>query len=431
MNNDSDYIRNLLLWLLYEFDPTFSLPSGNGSTSKARLKVSSSEVRLRVTPKVRQEISSELYSAEASVFEVGSDATSMKPTHQKGSEEASSYPSTSSSASLVGALHPRFSVASREAFSQSWRPRGVTFAGADSQTAQSFNFGEIHAVQERFQALLKQRLLLEYENRPPLFPWESELKEYPAEVRDASPVIAISSLWSAHMGALKVPGLLPVSLMNTLLERCQEIARSPIKQGIRLVRAVEDLFPESADMLEPIANMVLVPAYRSSQATQDAVIQELANAAGGYGSALPEQQIALSMLAAQEILGALTFSVGSDKPCEQRSWITALGALELTVCYECSDEKADGLTSSGVTSTELPRTDLPRRELKVLAVLPDGGQVRLCDGSVEKLAARSQPGPLDLALANPVVGKTYVMEVSLQAEVHSLNFAIHIDDAHA
>ncbi len=403
------------MWLLYEFDPTFSLPSGNGSTSEAN-------------------------PTGASVFEVGSDAMSMKPTHQKGSEEASSYPSTFSSALLTGALHPRFSVASREvslAVSSKGKRKDRQLTGdvlsdtfidarridTGSQTAQSFNFGEIHAVQERFQALLKQRLLLEYESRPPLFPWESELSEYPAEVTEAVPAVAISSLWSAHMGALKVPGLLPASLISTLLERCQEIARSPIKQGIRLVRAVEDLFPESTDMLEPIANMVLVPAYRSSQATQDAVIQEIANAAGGYGSALPQQQIALSMLAAQEILGALTFSISADKPCEQRSWITAVGALELTVCYECSDEKANAKADQEASHKA--------SELKVLAVLPDGGQVRLCDGSVEKIATRSQPGPLDLALANPPVGKTYVMEISLQAEVHSLNFAIHIEEAHS
>ena len=384
MNNDSDNIRNLLLWLLREFDPTFSPPSGNGSTLEAN-------------------------STKASLFEVGSDATSMKPANQKGSEEASSYLSTFSSASLTGALQPRFSTASRNASSKDvW-----------SQTAQSFNFGEIHAVQERFQALLKQRLLSEYESRPPLFPWESEVSEYPAEVADGLPAAAISpldssTLWNAHMGALKVPGLLPAALMNTLLERCQKIARSPFKQGVRLVRAVEDLFPESSDMLEPIADMVLVPAYRSGQATQDAVVQQLASAAGGYDSALPEQQIALSMLAAQEILGALTFSVSADNPCLQRSWITTVGALELTVTYEASTPESSASKSS---------------VLKVMALLPDGGEVRLCDGEVEKLAVRSQPGTLDLTLAEPAIGKTYVMEVSLQAEEHSLNFAIYVDEA--
>ena len=100
--------------------------------------------------------------------------------------------------------------------------------------------------------------------------------------------------------------------------------------------------------------------------------------------------------------------MSADQPCVQRSWITTVGALELTVSYEASDESAD---------------------LKVVAVLPDGGQVRLCDGDVEKLAVRSQPGTLDLTLAEPATGKTYVLEVSLQAEEHSLNFAIHVDDA--
>ena len=189
MKNESHNIRNLLLWLFTEFDvldfldsgaleldPTFSLPSGNGSTSKTNL-------------------------TEASLPEVGSDATSMKPAHKQGSEEASSYPSTSSESVQVksseyfqgcppwrqpqdiypayispnalptDAMQPRFSAASRS----------NCLHESLSQTAQSFNFGEIHAVQERFQALLKQRLLSEYENTPPLFPWESEVSEYPAD----------------------------------------------------------------------------------------------------------------------------------------------------------------------------------------------------------------------------------------------------------
>ena len=397
MKNDSDYIRNLRLWLLQTFvgesyigrtcnlsGPTFSLPSGNGSTSEAN-------------------------SNKVSNHEVGSDATSMKPSYQQGSEEvpeiSSSYPSTCASASLqnlfLGAVQPSFSAASRD----------VSPVGTCSQTAQSFNFGEIHAVQERFQALIKQRLLSEYENNPPLFPWESEVSEYPAEVTDYVPAAVAatqSPLWSAHMSALKVPSLLPAALMNTLFARCQEIVTSPIKQGVRLVRAVEDLFPESADMLEPIANMVLVPAYRSGGASLDAdkdvIIQELANAVGGYSSAMPEQQVALSMLAAQEILGALTLSVSVARPFERRSWVTTVGVLELTVGYE-------------------------NDRLSVVAVLPDGGQVRLCDGDVEKQAVRSQPGSLDLTWANPTFEKNYVLEVSLQGEAHALNFVIQTADA--
>ncbi len=403
MKNDADYIRNLLLWLLQTFvgksypgstcnpsGPTFSLPSGNGSTSEAN-------------------------SNKVSDYEVGSDATSMKPPYQQGSEEvpeiSSSYPSTCASALLQdifredlfrGAVQPSFSAASRD----------VSPVDTCSQTAQSFNFGEIHAVQERFQALIKQRLLSEYENNPPLFPWESEVSEYPAEVTDYIPAAAAATtqslLWSAHVSALKVPSLLPAALMNTLFARCQEIVASPIKQGVRLVRAVEDLFPESADMLEPIANMVLVPAYRSGGASIDAdkdvIIQELANAVGGYSSAMPEQQVALSMLAAQEILGALTLSVSADRPFEKRSWVTTVGVLELTVGYK-------------------------NDQLSVVAVLPEGGQVRLCGGDVEKQAVRSQPGSLDLIWVKPTLEKNYVLEVSLQGEAHALSFVIQVANA--
>ncbi len=266
-------------------------------------------------------------------------------------------------------------------------------------------------MQEHFQSLIKQRLLLEYENNPPLFPWESEVSEYPAEVTDYAPAAIAATqslLWGAHMSALKVPSLLPAALMNTLFERCQEIVTAPIKQGVRLVRAVEDLFPESADMLEPIANMVLVPAYRSGSSSldtdKDAIIQELANAVGGYSSAMPEQQVALSMLAAQEILGALTLSVSADRPFEKRSWVTTVGVLELTASYE-------------------------NDQLSVVAVLPEGGQVRLCDGDVEKQAVRSQPGSLDLTWAKPTLEKNYVLEVSLQSEARALNFVIQATDA--
>ena len=375
MNSDSDNIRNLLSWLLKEIDPAFSIPSGNGSTSKAP-------------------------SGEAGIFEVGSDAMSTKPANQSGSESFSSQPSTSARSTSFGISEdvslPRFSAASREGSSG-----GVPFSKADSQTAQSFNFGEIHAVQERFQALLKQRLLAEYENNPPLFPWESEVSEYPAEVADFESEAAISPLWSAHVSDLSVPGLLPKSLLNALFERCQAIACSPAKQGVRLVQAVKELFPEQSDILEPIAKMVLVPAYRSDRSAQAAVIEELANVAGGYDLALPEQQIALSMLAAQEILGALTFSVSAQQPQSTKQWVTPRGTLELAVT--CT---LDYLT--------------------IAAVMPDGGQLRLRDSEVEKQAARSQPGPLDIVWTDAQPNRTYVLEVYFQGEEKPLSLSVYV-----
>ncbi|MGD1897706.1 MAG: hypothetical protein ACFB16_12230 [Phormidesmis sp.] len=291
--------------------------------------------------------------------------------------------------------NPSFSAASRETSDQD----GL------SQTAQSFNFGEIHAVQERYHSLLKQRLHSEFENKLPLFPWETEVCEYPAEIANSAGAasVAPTPLWSTHIGALKVPGLLPQPLLKALFARCEELAKEPFKQGVRLVKAVEEIFPEQGDLLEPIANMVLVPAYRSDSATQDALTQQLAAVAGGYDSALPEQQIALSMLAAQEILGALTLSLSADKTAESRQWLTAYGTLNLSASYQDS-------------------------QLVIAAVLPTGGQVRLWDGDLEKRALRSQPGPLDVVLANPGAHRTYLLEVSLDDESAPLNFAIHLAD---
>jgi len=380
MNSDLVSTRNLLLWLLERFDPTFSIPSGNGSTSAATKE-------------------------EAGSFGVGSDATSSKPPHHQGSELVSepkakaliSHPSTFHSRVVSFTnYNSRFSVASRV----------PSTSGGSSQTAQSFNFGEIHAVQERFHSLLKQRLQSEYENRPPLFPWESELVEYPAEVSDAALVSAVESavtpLWSTHVSDLQVPGLLPQPLLNALFVRCQALACKPIKQGIRLVRAVEDMFPAQPDLLEPIADMVLVPAYRSDSATQTALTQELANIAGGYDLARPEQQIALSMMAAQEILGALTLEISPEKqPEDSRQWLTPRGTLDLKVACVLG-------------------------QLTVAVNLPDGGQVRLWDGDIEKRALRSQPGLLDIVLADPEFDRTYLLEVSLTGDELPLNFAIHL-----
>ena len=255
-------------------------------------------------------------------------------------------------------------------------------------------------MQERFQALLKQRLLSEYENNPPLFPWESEVSEYPAEVADCASADAVVPMWNEHVGTLRVPGLLPSDLVNSLFERCQAMVRSPLKQGVRLVSAVEDMFPDCTDILEPIANMVLVPAYRSGKDTQDKVIQELAGEPGGYEAALPEQKVALSMLAAQEIMSALTFDVSASRPKETRTWVTTVGMLSLTV--DCCDGA-----------------------LNVSASLPKGGQVRLHDDDVEKSAVRSSEGALDLTWGKPDSAKTYTLEVSLHDEVRPLNFVVN------
>jgi len=395
MNIDSDNTQRTLLWLLEKFDPTFSIPSGNRSTSAANLK-------------------------EAGSFGVGSDATSSKPIHQQGSKAAfhtkGLAPNLSTSSRAVSLRHdatspsPRFSVASRD----------IPVQDEFSQTAQSFNFGEIHAVQERFQSLLKQRLLMEYENNPPLFPWENEVSEYPdvADSRSSECIPAtsmsapaMSALWGKHISSLKVPGLLPEPVLSTLFERCQEIARSSSKQGIRLVRAVETLFPEQLDILAPIADMVLVPAYRSDSETQAAVTQELVNVAGEYDSAKPEQQVALSMLAAQEILSALTLSLSETKPYATKDWVTPVGILKLSATYK-----------------QLSNPGMDQKQLTVVAVLPDAGSVRLWDGELEKSARRVRPGAVDVTLIVADSSKPCFLEVALDGDASPLSFSVQLVD---
>ncbi|MEM8503941.1 MAG: hypothetical protein AAF716_12400 [Cyanobacteria bacterium P01_D01_bin.1] len=253
----------------------------------------------------------------------------------------------------------------------------------------------------------------EYEKTPPLFPWESELREYPAEVADPVGVDYSVSLWNQHLSSLKVPGLLPEPVLNALFKQCQSIVLSPIKQGVQLVRAVESLFPAQGDMLEPIADIVLVPTYRSDNETQTAVFEQVNQLADDYASAKPEQQIALSMMAAKEILSAMTLSLSARSPEDSREWVTACGILKLSASY------------AGANPVDGNDTD---KQLRVSAVLPDSGQIRLWDGNVEKRAACSKPGSLDLVWGSLTPAKTCLLEVSLHSEETSLRFVIKLEE---
>ncbi|MBE9064244.1 hypothetical protein [cf. Phormidesmis sp. LEGE 11477] len=268
-------------------------------------------------------------------------------------------------------------------------------------------------MQERFHLLIKRRLMSEYEKAPPLFPWESELREYPAEIAEsvsadyaATADNAIARLWNQHLSSMKVPGLLPAPVLSALFERCQDIVLSPLKQGIQLVRAVESFFPAQGNMLEPIANIVLVPAYRSDSETQTAVLAQITQLADDYEAASPEQQIALLMMAAQEMLGATTLSLSEQAPVDSREWITAHGMLRLSAKYTADADS----------------------QLIVTATLPEAGQVKLWDGSTQKQALCSQPDSLELSWDKLDPQKTYLLEVSLASEETALKFVVKLEE---
>ncbi|MEM7797183.1 MAG: hypothetical protein AAF579_22355, partial [Cyanobacteria bacterium P01_C01_bin.118] len=269
------------------------------------------------------------------------------------------------------------------------------------ETGQSFNFGDKTTVQDRFHTLLKHRFQTEFANRPPLFPWEAEVREYPAEIPMPAYAQPISRLWLENPLRFSVSSKLPESVLHRLLDRCQSMVRSTQKEGVKLVKIVESMFPESLDALEPIANIVLTPAYRDPT-LKEATLQEVENLADGYDQATPEQQIALTMLASMEIMSALALTVSVEEPTISRDWVTPQGVVHVDV---------------NVTGAVLI----------INTTMPMGGTIKLMGDDVDSQASRAEAGMLTLAKTAPVLGSSYSLEVSLDNDCRQpLRFAVMV-----
>jgi hypothetical protein len=266
--------------------------------------------------------------------------------------------------------------------------------------------GEIPAVQDRFYALLKRRLQTEIQRNPPLFPWEKEFSEYPPESADyglAHPVLS-SSLLMAQLRRLALPIPMPEVLLADLLGRCQDVVASSLREGAKLVKVVEEWFPNQSPTLNQLAGMVMVSPARGSSLQQQLERLGGENLPGSYDMAIPTQQMTLSLLAAREILNLLTVNVSAQQPRAERRWLTDLGVLDLQVEY-----LADPITPS----------------VRVLAELPCGGSLQLQTNQVRSLAERSDAGDLRLDLADLVPDQTYALEVRLD-EQSVLVFALSV-----
>lgn len=271
------------------------------------------------------------------------------------------------------------------------------------ETGQSFNFGDKTTVQDRFHTLLKHRFQTEYANRPPLFPWEAEVREYPTEIPMPTYAQPISRLWLENPLRFSISSKLPETVLHRLLDRCQSMAQSTQKQGVKLVQIVESLFPDSLEALEPIANIVLTPAYRSAgSALAEATLQEVENLAGGYEQATPEQQIALTMLASMEIMSALALTVSAEEPTISRDWVTPEGVVHVDVNY------------AGTV-------------LIINATMPTGGSIQLVGADADSQSSRPEAGMLTLAQTAPVIGNAYSLEVSLDDDCQRpLRFSVMV-----
>lgn len=240
--------------------------------------------------------------------------------------------------------------------------------------------GEETVVQTHFEALLKRRLRQEIEPRPPLFPWEKNLQDYPDALSNEAGATAI---WLDHLQNLDVPSSLPEDVLAELFNQCQRVAFHTQQAGRRLIEAVENLFPNQPQTLENIAGFVARPAYRSSQ------VQTLNQVR--YDTASPQQQIALSMMAAQSIFEALTLRVSPDAPTMQKQWLTAAGTLAVEATYQASNHP----------------------QLQVKADLPEAGAVCFGVGNEIVETHRNSRGELVVHLDAPPSGQPCTLDISL------------------
>ncbi len=186
----------------------------------------------------------------------------------------------------------------------------------------SLELGEIPAVQDRFQTIIKRRLRAEIERNPPLFPWETTLLDYEDQ--------PAASAWAAQLQVLKLPVAMPEPLMLQIFAECRKLADSSLKQGVKLVRAVETLFPTDLTNLNYWASQVLMEPARSSATLSAAELPT------SYEQANPTQQMVLSLLAAQQVLNAMTLELSADCPQIERRWLTASGELVIEATYQAS-----------------------------------------------------------------------------------------------
>ncbi|MGC9503718.1 hypothetical protein [Baaleninema sp.] len=269
---------------------------------------------------------------------------------------------------------------------------------------QSIAIGDEPTVQDRFQALLKRRFQNQLQDNLPLFPWETEVLEYDTDPVDERTGVRVPSLlWLKQLQTIELPVTLPEEVLSELLARCQQLVGSSLRQGERLMAAVESLFPEREEELNLWTERLLI--WSASRGGDK--LLESSDAADNfppsYDAATPTQQMLLSLLAAKEIVETLSLHVSPDAP-ERRQWLTSRGWLTVEADY---------------------RNDSDRPRLTALCQLPEGGRVQLCGDAKLATAQRSDPGDLCVELPDVRLDGTYTLEVRLDSSEQSpLVFAI-------
>lgn len=264
--------------------------------------------------------------------------------------------------------------------------------------SQRFTLGDIPIVKNRFETVLRERLKATIQLNPPLFPWEPVGTDLQREYPDAfgPEPVPLSNLWVAHRQQLRWSIPLPERVFDQLLVPCQKVVHSALQQGAKLVQVVETLFPNESEPLNELAGYVILGRLRS--------YTDLTESQPCYETATPEQQMVLLLLAAQEILQALTLNCGLNQAPVHQEWLTTLGELTLEVEYVQTEYGAS---------------------LKILGQLPAGGRLQLLDDTRSATAQRESPGYLKLELIDPEPNQIYRLHVLFHSdEQNPLCFAI-------
>ena len=287
-----------------------------------------------------------------------------------------------------------------------------TTSNLDYQTPfQLLDMGDIPAVQNRFQALLKRRMTTEIELNPPRFPWESEISDYEPEYADevASDRVSLPMFWIPQLANFNWLVPMPEDILAQLLDACSQAMQLSRPQPAKMVEAVSNLFPSQHQLLNDLT-LAFPGNYRGTAVAKT----RPRNLPPAYEAATSKQQMVLSLLAAREIINNLTLNLSSNQPLVERQWETNAGILHLQASYEPS--ASSNLSDSGAS-------------VKLRVKLPKGGKIALETPEASAQAQRTYPGYVSVELFDCQPGQTYPVEVSLaHPEQKSLNFAIVVSD---
>jgi hypothetical protein len=258
--------------------------------------------------------------------------------------------------------------------------------GESSHMSPSKSSGDMSALQDRFQALVKRRLQQELQDRPPLFPWETEISDYEPDFFE-SEFVPPQQLWTAHLQNLRLPVPIPPDIFSQLLSRCQAVVQSSIAARVKLVRAVEELFPGQSQVLHRFAKVVLT----GGSDNQTSELPDQSNFPSSYETATLQEKMVVLLIAARQIIGYLTLNLSPTQPSVERQWLTAVGRLALVADYQ-----------------------IERRlfaSLRIQGQFPYGGSMRLQVGDSCAIASRPDPGQLSVELHDLELDQIYPLEV--------------------